>query len=134
MLLVAVLVVAVAVATVGGPGGQPREVPADMQRLDLAAAPPDARPRLSEGDAMSIAAAAAEGMAAEPGVTSSAYLMQDASGELVWVVRYAGLSIHRPGPPASGGASTDGQGRTLNYAYVLIDDATGESPYILLKP
>jgi hypothetical protein len=117
----------------GGPG-RSEVIPADVGRLGLVTAPGDASPRLADSRVLEIAAAAVEDLAHEPGVTSSHFLMQDERGALTWVVRYEGLSIVRPGPPASGPEADSGEPRVLHYAYVVIDDASGVSPFVVFKP
>jgi hypothetical protein len=62
----------------------------------------------------------------------STYLVADASGSLRWVVRNAGVGFFKAGPPDAQG--NPGPGQVYDFAYVIVDAATGVSPYTVYLP
>lgn len=112
-------------------GTWPETLPSDMERLGLTVASADSWPRRSADDAIEAAAAEAPGLFELDGIDVSAYLTVGSASTLTWVVRVTGFEFFKGGPPDQFGSPAPGH--TLRYAYLYVDDATGEAGDIVMR-
>jgi len=111
--------------------GWPSEIPPDMTRLGVTAAPAEAHPLMSADSAVDAARLEAPGLLTLPGAKVDTYLTVDSGGALTWIVRVSGFEFEQPGPPDEFGSPAPGH--VIRYGYVYVDDAGSSEPLIILK-